>query len=50
MRIFLALFAFASLAHAQTYPAKPIHVLVPSGTARGIVNLSALAALEARSG
>jgi malate dehydrogenase (oxaloacetate-decarboxylating)(NADP+) len=28
---------------------KPIHVLVPSVTARGIVNLSALAALEARS-
>jgi malate dehydrogenase (oxaloacetate-decarboxylating)(NADP+) len=26
---------------------KPIHVLVPSVTARGIVNLSALAALEA---
>jgi malate dehydrogenase (oxaloacetate-decarboxylating)(NADP+) len=29
---------------------KPIHVLVPSVTARGIVNLSALAALEAQSG
>ncbi len=28
---------------------KPIHVLVPSVTARGIVNLSALAALEAQS-
>ncbi len=26
---------------------KPIHVLVPSVTARGIVNLSALAAREA---
>jgi malate dehydrogenase (oxaloacetate-decarboxylating)(NADP+) len=29
---------------------KPIHVLVPSVTARGIVNLSALAALEASAG
>ncbi len=29
---------------------KPIHVLVPSVTARGIVNLSALAVLEAQSG
>jgi malate dehydrogenase (oxaloacetate-decarboxylating)(NADP+) len=29
---------------------KPIHVLVPSVTARGIVNLSALAALEAGAG
>ena len=29
---------------------KPIHVLVPSVTARGIVNLSALAALEGRGG
>jgi malate dehydrogenase (oxaloacetate-decarboxylating)(NADP+) len=28
--------------------AKPIHVLVPSVTARGIVNLSALAVLEAQ--
>ena len=28
--------------------AKPIHVLVPSVTARGIVNISAVAALEAR--
>ena len=27
---------------------KPIHVMVPSVTARGIVNLSALAALECR--
>jgi malate dehydrogenase (oxaloacetate-decarboxylating)(NADP+) len=27
---------------------KPIHVLVPSVTARGIVNLSALAALESQ--
>jgi malate dehydrogenase (oxaloacetate-decarboxylating)(NADP+) len=27
---------------------KPIHVLVPSVTARGIVNLSAFAALGAR--
>jgi hypothetical protein len=27
---------------------KPIHVVVPSVTARGIVNLSALAALEAQ--
>jgi malate dehydrogenase (oxaloacetate-decarboxylating)(NADP+) len=27
---------------------KPIHVLVPSVTARGIVNLSALAVLEAQ--
>jgi phosphotransacetylase len=26
---------------------KPIHVLVPSVTARGIVNLSALASIEA---
>jgi malate dehydrogenase (oxaloacetate-decarboxylating)(NADP+) len=26
---------------------KPIHVLVPSATARGIVNLSALASIEA---
>ena len=29
---------------------KPIHVLVPSVTARGIVNLSAFAALEALAG
>jgi malate dehydrogenase (oxaloacetate-decarboxylating)(NADP+) len=29
---------------------KPIHVLVPSVTARGIVNLSALAALESQAG
>jgi hypothetical protein len=29
---------------------KPIHVVVPSVTARGIVNLSALAALEAQAG
>jgi malate dehydrogenase (oxaloacetate-decarboxylating)(NADP+) len=28
---------------------KPIHVLVPSVTARGIVNLSALAVLQAQS-
>ena len=28
--------------------AKPIHVLVPSVTARGIVNLSALAVLQAQ--
>ena len=29
-------------------PAKPAHVLTPSVTARGIVNLSALAALDAQ--
>jgi malate dehydrogenase (oxaloacetate-decarboxylating)(NADP+) len=29
--------------------AKPIHVLVPSVTARGIVNLSAFAALQSQS-
>jgi malate dehydrogenase (oxaloacetate-decarboxylating)(NADP+) len=29
---------------------KPIHVLVPSVTARGIVNLSAFAALEVGAG
>jgi malate dehydrogenase (oxaloacetate-decarboxylating)(NADP+) len=29
---------------------KPIHVVVPSVTARGIVNLSALAAVQAQDG
>ncbi len=31
-------------------PAKPAHILTPSVTARGIVNVTALAAVEAASG
>ncbi len=31
-------------------PAKPAHVLTPSVTARGIVNMTAIAAVEAASG
>jgi malate dehydrogenase (oxaloacetate-decarboxylating)(NADP+) len=31
-------------------PAKPAHVLTPSVTARGIVNLTAVAVVEAQTG
>jgi malate dehydrogenase (oxaloacetate-decarboxylating)(NADP+) len=31
-------------------PAKPAHILTPSVTARGIVNMTAIAAVEAASG